>query len=199
MAGKSNHLNKRSGLPPAWAESLLEGMLPRSDGRIVSGDLREEYVDAILPQFGRARADCWYLHQVLSFVPRSVSRLSSIGKVLLMFSPFTTACGGWLALMEWLLRHPGHSLRIGIDLLIALIPLVTIVVLLLHLGARTERWLWAAAVALIALAGQAIIHDARSIHFEGFVLLISSALVLQGVLMLISLGRGTIGSSGRVA
>lgn len=199
MAYKSNNMNNRSDLPPAWAEFLLERMLPRSDGQSVSGDLREEYAENILLQRGRLRADCWYLCQILSFVPRSVSQLSGTRIILLLTSLFTAACVAWLAFMEAWLRHPGYSLRIAVDISIAFIPLVTVVVLVTRLGTRTERFLWGAAVALIAFAVQAIIRNLHLMHFEGFVLLISLALVLQGILMLASLGRDTVNTGRKAA
>ena len=45
-------------------------------------------------------------------------------------------------------------------------------------------------VALIGIGGQAFLRNARAAHFEGFVLVISVALVMQGLLMLASgMGR----------
>jgi hypothetical protein len=41
---------------------------------------------------------------------------------------------------------------------------------------------------LIGIGGHAFIHNELAAHFEGFVLVISLALVLQGLLMLIFLG-----------
>ena len=198
MASKGGIVNQSTGLPPAWAEFLLERMLARADSQIVSGDLREEYAEAILPRIGTVRADFWYLRHVLSFVPRSISQHANIRRTLLFVSVFTSACGCWLAFMELSLRHAGYPIRFGIDLLIALIPVVVITVLFFHLGIRAERWLWIAAISLIALAVQAIVRNARSVHFEGFVLLISLVLVLQGILMLTSLGRPAHGIRGRI-
>ncbi len=110
-------------------------------------------------------------------------------KVLLAASIFTSASCCWLALMEWVLRHSGYVLRSGVDISIASVPLAAAGALLLHVSLRAERCLWAGAIALIAVAAQALIHNSRSAHFEGFVLLISLALILEGILMLLSLGR----------
>ena len=67
-----------------------------------------------------------------------------------------------------------------------LISMATILVRMADLGARGERWLWVGAVALIGIGGQAFVRNARAAHFEGFVLVISVALVMQGLLMLVS-------------
>jgi hypothetical protein len=189
MAGEGRAIDERTGTPPRWAEIAIERILAETDGQTVAGDLREEYVEAILPRLGRLRADLWYLRQVLSLAPRGVSRQRGMRKGLLFASAFTFACGCWLALMEWLLRHPGYVLRSAEDASIALVPLATIVVLFLNLGIRAERWLWAGALALFGVAVRALVDDMRSPHFEGFVLLVSLALALQSVFMLWSLGR----------
>jgi hypothetical protein len=47
-------------------------------------------------------------------------------------------------------------------------------------------------VVLIGIGGQAFVRNARAAHFEGFVLVISVALVTQGLLMLAS-GMGQKG------
>jgi hypothetical protein len=118
-----------------------------------------------------------------------------MGKILLAFSLLTLACSGWLALMEMVLRHPGYAGRIGVALAIALICAATILVRMLHVGFRGERWLWVGAAVLIGLGGQAFFHNARAAHFEGFAFVISLLLVLQGLLMLGTLGRRAV--SGR--
>jgi hypothetical protein len=57
--------------PPPWAESLLMLVLSRDAFESVSGDLLEEYRDSVRPERGAARADRWYVAQVLGFVWRS--------------------------------------------------------------------------------------------------------------------------------
>jgi hypothetical protein len=177
--------------PPRWAEVCLERLLAARDRETIVGDLREEYAESILPNHGRLRADLWYLRQVLSFLPRFISERGRTGEILLCVSIVTLACACWLAAMEILLRHPGYVMRAGVAIGIALISLAVIVVRMLHLGVRGERWLWAGAVALVGIGGQAFVRNARAEHFEGFVLLVSLILVLQGTLMLIFLGRST--------
>jgi hypothetical protein len=189
MAGEGHPIDERPGTPPRWAETVLERVLAGADGQTVTGDLREEYAEAILPRLGRLGADLWYLRQVCSLAPRGVSRQSGMRVVLSFVSVLTFGCGCWLAVMEWLLRHPGHLVRSAEDASIALVSLATIVVLLLNLGVRTERWLWAGALALVGVAVRGLVRDLRSPHFEGFVLLVSLALAAQSVFMLLSLGR----------
>ena len=112
-------------------------------------------------------------------------------KTLLPLSMFTFACACWLGVMEMVLRNPGFGLRVGVAALIALISMATVLVRMADSGARSERWLWVGAVALIGIGGQAFVRNARATHFEGFVLVISVALVTQGLLMLAS-GMGQL-------
>jgi hypothetical protein len=51
--------------PPAWAEQMLRLLLKPDDRETMSGDLLEEYRVSIVPSRGRARADVWYVRQVM--------------------------------------------------------------------------------------------------------------------------------------
>jgi len=106
-------------------------------------------------------------------------------KTLLSVSFFTLAAACWLTFMEIVLRHPGYLLRVGVSVSIALISLATIAIFIFKSGTRDERWLWAGALILIGIGGQAFLRNARGAHFEGFVFLISAVLLFQGVLMLL--------------
>jgi hypothetical protein len=170
--------------PPRWVEALLERLLSERDRETVAGDLREEYGETVYPGLGAAGAKVWYVRQVLSMLRRSLSEGGPMKKTLLPLSMFTFACACWLGVMEMVLRHPGYGLRVGVAALIALISMATIVGRLAHLEGRSEEWRWAGAILLIGIGGEAFLRNARATHFEGFVLLISLALVLQGVLML---------------
>ena len=117
-----------------------------------------------------------------------------MGKILLCVSWFTLACACWLVLMEMLLRHPGFELRASMAIGIAAICMATIVVRMLHMGMRTERWLWLGGALLIGVGGEAFLHNATADHFEGFAVVISVVLLLQGMLMLITLGRPAKGN-----
>jgi hypothetical protein len=58
--------------PPAWAEAILRAVLTRANVETVSGDLLEEYREAVYPSRGPAAADRWYVMQVAGFAIRSV-------------------------------------------------------------------------------------------------------------------------------
>jgi VIT1/CCC1 family predicted Fe2+/Mn2+ transporter len=60
-----------SDTPPPWAEELLRLLVKPAEFDNVSGDLLEEYRVGVLPARGRARADIWYVRQVLGFVSRN--------------------------------------------------------------------------------------------------------------------------------
>lgn len=178
-----------SNSPPRWAENILEVLLPREDRLTLTGDLREEYAEIILPQLGRWKADLWYLAQAASLAPRFKVKEHGMRKALLIASAFSLTCGLWLAMMERLLHHPGYLGRAAMDASISALPLVTILLMLLHAGGRVERWFRLFGLPLIAIGLWALVGDLRSQHFEGFVLLVGVALAVQGTLMLIALGR----------
>ena len=121
-----------------------------------------------------------------------------MAKLLSLSAVITLLCGCWLALMECLLRHSGFAGRAAVAVLVAATGLATLLVQLLHAGTRSERWLWAAAVALMGLGVFSFVRNTRAAHFEGFVFIISIVLVLQGLLMLTTLGRQS-GPDGSVA
>jgi hypothetical protein len=64
---KTPHSDAR---PPSWAEAILRVLLKPHDRETVSGDLLEEYRDAIVPTRGRA-ADLWYIRQVAWYLLRA--------------------------------------------------------------------------------------------------------------------------------
>ena len=112
-----------------------------------------------------------------------------MGMILSFVSWFSLASTCWLAVMEMLLRHQGYELRAFMAGGFAFICLATILVRMLHMGKSAERWLWAGAAVLSGFGGEAFLHNARAAHFEGFVFVISLVLVVQGALMLATLGR----------
>ena len=61
--------DRRTTLPPSWAESLLRMLLPARDHESVSGDLLEEYRQSIVPSRGAA-ANRWYVSQVAGYMWR---------------------------------------------------------------------------------------------------------------------------------
>jgi hypothetical protein len=86
--------------------------------------------------------------------------------------------------MEMVLRHPGFGPRIVVALCIALISLATILGRLAYVEGGNEGWRWAGALLLIGIGCQAFLRNVRAAHFEGFVVVISLVLVVQGVLLL---------------
>ena len=56
--------------PPLWTQHLLRWLLARDKEESVSGDLLEEYREAIVPARGPGSADVWYLKQVAGFLWR---------------------------------------------------------------------------------------------------------------------------------
>ena len=55
-------------VPPPWAEHLLRLVLPPVDRDTITGDLLEEYQEAIRPMRGPVGARRWYLRQVASLI-----------------------------------------------------------------------------------------------------------------------------------
>lgn len=181
--------------PPRWAEWLLERLLPEHSRETVVGDLREEFIESQLPLRGLIRAHIWYLRQVASFAFWFTKEGSVVGKILLIVSSLSLACGCWLARMELLLRHPGYGGRILTALIIVAICAGTILMRMLHAGYRCERWLWLGAAGLTLIGVLAFLRNMHASHFEGFVFVISLLLVLQGLIMFATLGRGPRESS----
>ena len=60
-------LDRPAALQPRWAEWLLRTLLSAEDRDCISGDLLEEYRQAIVPALGRG-ADAWYIRQVARYV-----------------------------------------------------------------------------------------------------------------------------------
>jgi len=181
--------------PPRWAEALLERLLPDHARETIAGDLREEFIESVLPRRGLLGARIWYLRQVVSFVFWFAKEGTPVGKILLLVSSLSLACGCWLAVMEMLLRHPGYEGRIITALIIIAICAGTLLARMLHAGYICERWLWLGAAGLILIGVLAFYRHAGSSHFDGFVIVIATLLVLQGILMFATMGR-TSGGRG---
>ena len=104
--------------------------------------------------------------------------------LLLTVCAFTLLACAWLTAMESVLRHPGYPSRMFLDALLGAASLV-IALIVLFLGRTGWRWLaLAAALAAGAVGVSAIVRNARADHFEGFVLLVGTALCLQAALAL---------------
>lgn len=101
--------------PPVWAETILRAVLKQTDFDRVSGDLLEEYRETVYPARGRARADRWYVAQVLGF---------ALPKVAVWGALFGTA-GFARTALDWFVPTHEFSVRsavstyVGISLLLA--------------------------------------------------------------------------------
>lgn len=172
-------------LPPRWAECALEKMLALKDRQTITGDLREEYAEAILPAYGRLRATLWYALQVTSFAPHCASLRGRFGLVALGWSGFTLLSACWLAAMEMLLQHPGYFLRVAIDVSVMLPAAFTVLIYLRQLARRTGQWLRLAGIVLFGFAVRTFAYNASSAHFEGFVAVLSFTFALQGLMLVL--------------
>jgi hypothetical protein len=61
--------------PPQGAERLLLFLLPHKKGQALIGDLREEFADFVLPEYGLRTAKLWFWSQAL----RSIGRYAVVG------------------------------------------------------------------------------------------------------------------------
>jgi hypothetical protein len=189
-------MNSARNRPPRWAEALLERLLPDHARETIAGDLREEFIESVLPRKGLLGARIWYLRQVVSFVSWFAKEGTPVGKILLLVSSLSLACGCWLAVMEMLLRHPGYAGRIVTALIIIAICAGTLLARMLHAGYICERWLWLGAAGLILIGVLAFYRHAGLPHFDGFIIVIATLLVLQGILMFATMGRTSGGGGG---
>ena len=102
---------------------------------------------------------------------------------LLMF-----ACTCWLTTMEVILRHPGFVPRACVWGVIAALCLLTAASRSLHLQPKSERGFWVLAAAFFLFGISAFLQNARAAHFEGYLLVISVLLMVEGLLMIAFLG-----------
>ena len=173
--------------PPAWLERALLLFLNPRDRQTIPGDLLEEYHEERLPNLGPLRANLWYLRQVLSFASQQTLRGPFLKQALTAASFFVVAAGSWLLVMENVLKHDGYRARSVVAACIAIQGLATLLFVLMK-GSSVFRYLiMTGAVAIVLLGGAAVFNILRAQHFEGFVLIIGVALLLQGILTLLTL------------
>jgi len=103
---------------------------------------------------------------------------------LTWMSVFTAAAGVWLAVMENFLKHTGYGERTVIAACIAIQGLATLLHLLLNGRLIFRALVLMGAFGVAVLGVSAIKRTLEAPHFEGFVLLIGSALIVQCVLTL---------------
>jgi hypothetical protein len=179
--------------PPRWLERLLLCCLSARDRETISGDLLEEYREEQAPRLGSMRANVWYLRQSIGIL--SVRSLGGppMRAVLTWMSVFTAAAGVWLAVMENVLKHAGYAQRTAIAACIVIEGLTTVLCLVLDGRSVFRILVLAGAAGAVLLGAGAIKRLLDAPHFEGFVLLIGSALIVQGVLaimVMLRAGRG---------
>jgi len=165
--------------PPRWLEKLLTSALPPSRREDIPGDLSEEF--HARSQQG-VPANLWYVRQVAGLVGRQLYSGGMMRTLLLMICAFTLLACAWLTAMESVLRHPGYPSRMILD---ALLGAGSVVIALIVLFSAATSWRWlglAAAVGAGAVGLSAIVRNARAAHFEGFVLIIGTALSIQAAL-----------------
>ena len=123
------------------------------------------------------------MRQVLSFLPQR------LGPVLKLICIFTFTSGTWLGLMDLRLRHPGYLQREWIAGLIVGQAAMTLLVL----GRRGPGWLrfvaLAGCVGILSLAAHALVGVVTGANFEGYILLIALALVVQAALTVLIVPR----------
>ena len=97
---------------------------------------------------------------------------------------FVVAAGAWLAVMENVLKHDGYGGRIVMDVCIAAQGALTLLFLLFQGRALFRRIVLVCAAAVMLLGISAIVRLSQSQHFEGFSLVIGTALIVEGALTL---------------
>ena len=168
--------------PPQWAESLLVNVLNPRDRETIPGDLLEEYREERLPTLGYGRAYFWYIRQVVGIACVRPFEGGPMRSLLMGLCFFTLAATTWLGIMEIFLHRPGFVLRICIALLCSFQSLATILFLIFRDRGRL-RILLGLGGGFIAIFGiSVLVSILKAAHFEGYVLLIGSALILQGAL-----------------
>ena len=174
--------------PPNTMQQLLLALLPANSRETISGDLHEAYVERHR-QSGSFSADAWYVLQVLSFLPRGCIDAYAHNPLLALVCCFTAASGAWLGTMSILLRHQHLVQSESIAGTIAAQGLLTLAVLPLR-RIRTLRWVaLAGCLPVLYLAAGALYSTLHSTDTEGYILLISLALIVQSVLTWIDMFR----------
>lgn len=173
--------------PPRWMEYTLLLFLAARDGECISGDLLEEYRQEQLPRRGLLGADFWYLQQLISFLLIRIAGGLLVKGTLLAISFFNVAAGTWLGVMEQILRHTGFGGRSIIAACVVVQAALTAAVLLWRRYSLMRYTVEVGAVALVGLGISALYGMLTAKHFEGYVLIIGSALIVQGLLTFFAL------------
>ena len=116
---------------------------------------------------------------------RAEWRLGIARRAVIVLGAFCVLAFSWFAFMEAGLRHPYYPLRRTVAMLIAALGVMTIISL--H-GGSTARWrcvqrVW---LPLGVLGAWAFVSNLRAADFEGYIALMSAALVAQSLLCLLA-------------
>jgi hypothetical protein len=168
--------------------------LPTQDRETISGDLLEEYREAQLPRRGAVLANLWYFRQLLGFLAVRSFGGSPMRASLTWMCVLTALAGAWLAVMENILKHPGYAGRSAIAACIIIQAAATLLFLIWHGRPIFRAIVLAGAMGATVLGGAAVTHILNAAHFEGFVLLIGTALIVQGTLAVAVVSRAHRGA-----
>jgi hypothetical protein len=174
--------------PPYLLDCLLLLLLSPRDRETVSGDLHEEFLEVKLPQLGPFRARLWYLRQVLSFAPARVAAILQPPLTLLCLC--TALSGGWLGVMDLRLHHPVSHIWIGA--MIVSQALLTLAALRFRRSLSLRVAAMLGSLSILTLACHALKAAFTGADFEGYILLIALALLLQAILTLLILPSARI-------
>jgi hypothetical protein len=112
-----------------------------------------------------------------------------MGRFLAAFSILTLAAMWWLMTMELFLRPPGFVAHVRTDAIVAAVCVLGAIAGAQR-TARWHRWLLVPAVALVTFAVYMWVGALHAQRFEGFALMISLLLVVEGVLLMAQAGMG---------
>jgi peptidoglycan biosynthesis protein MviN/MurJ (putative lipid II flippase) len=114
--------------------------------------------------------------------------VNEVRTVLISLACFTALASIWLAAMDLTLKHPGYLERVWMAAFFASQSIATIIAFAMPLP-RALRALTAPGAMIIAYMGSHVLLlvSRGNRDFEGYVLLIALALVLQATLTVISL------------
>jgi hypothetical protein len=173
--------------PPPWAESLLRHVLEPRNQESILGDFLEEYREEQLPVMGRARANLWYIRQILSIVSFQALSGDSVKRSLIFLCFFTLAASACIGSMEAIQRQPGYQIRIIGAIMLAAASFVTIFYLVLP-GYRLLRILVSlGAGSMLSLGTSATLAVIRCTPFESYMLLIPAVMILEFALAILTL------------
>jgi len=180
MADQSVDMTSKE--PPLWLRRALLLVLSVRDRETIFGDLLEEYQKEHLPSEGSRRANYWYLKQVASLALAQALGGSLLKQALILSSSFVIAAGTWLGVMENILKHSGYAERTAIAAGIAIQGIATLLFCLLNGGLAFRILVATGAMAILFVGGSAVINSLSAPHFEGFVIVIGAALIVEALL-----------------